>query len=208
MWPGGASTYNGTGLKYNVTFNATTPWTDKVDMALDFIAADISPANCVFLYFKEPDFTSHRYGPFSNETLQQLRLINNITGYLTNKIRTLGIESKLNLIMLSDHGMAVVPRNNQIQLNDIVPSKICKSVSHGPMVGIFPNEGKLFLVYVKGISHKVTALLTFQISRYYLIDLAMYAGLEYSAMAVSLLPFDPWALKMHVLAQKLKKCCV
>ncbi len=74
----------------------------------------------IMLYFSEPDHTAHEKGPENDSTLNKAEYMDSILGYLLDRIKQKDIKDKINLIVVSDHGMASINKKNQIILDDYV----------------------------------------------------------------------------------------
>jgi predicted AlkP superfamily pyrophosphatase or phosphodiesterase len=111
----------------------------------------------ITLYFDEPDGTSHDFGPVSPETGKIVMHVDSLIGVLRLKLSALPYAKKINLILLSDHGMAAVSSEKYINLKTVVPNRMIASISGGnPVYLINPAEGKrdsvlLLLNSVKGM---------------------------------------------------------
>jgi len=109
------------------------------------------------LYFDEPDLTSHEFGPVSPETGKVVTRLDSMLGVIRLKLSSLPDAKKINLIVLSDHGMGAISSDRYINLKEIVPNSMIASISGGnPVYLINPTEGKrdsvLFLLNsVKGV---------------------------------------------------------
>ena len=77
MWPGSTFVDRPT---YDIPFNLSIPWKDRIDTALKWIVNEEKPAAFVSLYFEEPDMTAHLYGPDSKEVVDMLHTVDNTTG--------------------------------------------------------------------------------------------------------------------------------
>lgn len=64
--------------------------------------------------------------------------------YLLEKIKEEHLENKINLIILSDHGMDTVTYDRIIHLDQFISNKTYESVITGPNGFILPNPGKMF----------------------------------------------------------------
>ena len=72
------------------------------------------------LYFSEPDYTGHRYGTKGNEIIFSIEKMDNLLGYIIDKLKKLEIYSQLNIIIVSDHGMTEVDKERVILLDDYI----------------------------------------------------------------------------------------
>ena len=72
------------------------------------------------LYFSEPDYTGHKYGTATNEIKESIKEMDTLLGTIMDKVSELGIYSNLNIIVVSDHGMADVSTDRIIILDDYI----------------------------------------------------------------------------------------
>jgi len=97
----------------------------------------------VTLYFDEPDATSHSYGPVSVQTGKMISRLDSLIGVLRTKLSALPEAKKIDLIILSDHGMSAVSYERYIDLKSLVPARMISSISGGnPVYLINPSDGK------------------------------------------------------------------
>jgi predicted AlkP superfamily pyrophosphatase or phosphodiesterase len=62
--------------------------------------------------------------------------------YIVERIKEENLENKINLILLSDHGMDTVTYDRIIYLDNYISNKTCKVEVTGPNAFINPNPGK------------------------------------------------------------------
>lgn len=126
MWPGSNMPY--TKAKVNCTYlnayNMSLPWNDRVDTAFQWIRDPKQPANLVMLYVEEPDYYGHIYSPDSDRVAQLLVKLNDLTRYIWDKVRELGLQERVNVVHVSDHGMDSLSPKNFINLTSFVPSDV------------------------------------------------------------------------------------
>src|SRR5664279_5472033 len=97
----------------------------------------------ITLYFNEPDETGHTFGPVSTQTRKTVERMDSVMGVLRSKLSTLPDAKKINLIIVSDHGMAAVSPVRYINVKSLVPDRMIASISGGnPVYLINPSEGK------------------------------------------------------------------
>ena len=75
------------------------------------------PRLCL-LYFHEPDATGHDFGPKSTETGMMVTQMDSIFGLLIEKMSNLDIFPQLNIIAVSDHGMAEISSDRTVDLSE------------------------------------------------------------------------------------------
>uniref|UniRef100_A0A8C4U742 Ectonucleotide pyrophosphatase/phosphodiesterase 7 n=1 Tax=Falco tinnunculus TaxID=100819 RepID=A0A8C4U742_FALTI len=97
------------------------------------------------------DSTGHKYGPESPQRKTMIEQVDRTVGYLRQRIQKSGLESNLNLIITSDHGMETVIKSNEIHIK-AVENFTFKDIQfelldYGPNGLLVPKEGKLEHVY-------------------------------------------------------------
>ena len=107
-------------------------WLDQPDR-LHFIAG----------YFEHVDQAGHAFGPDSPQHQKALRTVDAAIGTLVDGLRLRGQLDRINLMVVSDHGMAVVPDGQVIAIEDIVPHAIARNVSAGQVLGFDPQPGQV-----------------------------------------------------------------
>lgn len=103
-----------------------------------------NPINFGILYIEEPDYHGHAIGINTSEFNKILQKLDNITRYIHEKIDYYGL-TDLNVIHLSDHGMASVTMERIINLTNYINASDYTFVGTSPGLHIFPNSGKIIL---------------------------------------------------------------
>ena len=108
---------------------------DKVDQVIEWFSLPVEERpRLVCLYFNEPDHAGHVYGADSEEVNEQIKKSDEVLGYLLKSLTKLDIFNKINLIVLSDHGMATVSEERVINIDDFNIDGIIDG--EGPLVSI------------------------------------------------------------------------
>ena len=108
---------------------------DKVDQVIEWFNLPLEERpRLVCLYFNEPDHAGHVYGADSEQVNEQIKKSDEVLGYLLKSLTKLDIFNKINLIVLSDHGMATVSEERVININDFNIDGIIDG--EGPLVSI------------------------------------------------------------------------
>ena len=74
----------------------------------------------ILLYFSEPDHTGHEDGVNKNKIIELVTKMDNLLGYLHQKLKTLDIYSQINIVITSDHGMTDVSVDRLLILDDYI----------------------------------------------------------------------------------------
>jgi predicted AlkP superfamily pyrophosphatase or phosphodiesterase len=144
FWVGSEAPVGGMYPTYWKKYNESDGYVSRIDTVIKWLSypAEKRP-ELVTLYFDEPDATSHDFGPVSNETREIVERLDSLVGVLRNKLASLPYGDRINIIVLSDHGMAAVSPDRYVNLKSLVPDRMIASISGGnPVYLINPAEGK------------------------------------------------------------------
>jgi predicted AlkP superfamily pyrophosphatase or phosphodiesterase len=119
FWVGSEAPIMGMYPTYWKTYDGTVPYTDRVDTVIHWLKLPLEKRpRLVLLYFDEPDHTGHDYGPVHPETGEVVAYLDSVLSYLRSEISALVYGNRVNLIVLSDHGMASISPDRYVDLQD------------------------------------------------------------------------------------------
>ena len=99
-------------------YDGSVSFKSRVDSVVSWYSASIDKRpNLTMLYFSEPDYTGHSYGPNSKEINLSIIEMDNLLGYIISQLKELEIYEKLDIIIVSDHGMTDVSEDRLILLD-------------------------------------------------------------------------------------------
>ena len=101
----------------------------------------------ITLYFSDVDSAGHDSGPESPELAVAVRDIDAVMGRLVAGIRSAGIESRTNLVVVSDHGMSPNARERTIVIDDYINLDDVDLVDVSPVLGVSPKRGSVDDLY-------------------------------------------------------------
>lgn len=144
FWVGSEAPVGGMQPAYWKKYDEKVTFEERIDTVIKWLSYPPQKRpELVTLYFDEPDATSHKFGPVSSETGKVVERLDSLMGVLRNKLSALPEAKRINLIILSDHGMAKVSSIKYINLKELVPGRMIASISGGnPVYLINPSEGK------------------------------------------------------------------
>lgn len=100
------------------------------------------------LYFSSVDDAGHAYGPESEHVAAAIADVDQALGVLVAGLEQRGLLNTINLMLVSDHGMAKVPEQQVIELDQLFDEKKAALVLWTPeIVSIFPKAGELEPIY-------------------------------------------------------------
>ncbi|MGB7068774.1 MAG: ectonucleotide pyrophosphatase/phosphodiesterase [Pyrinomonadaceae bacterium] len=138
-------------------YDGTIPNAARVDALLGWLDLPKDRRPTVFtLYFSDVDDAGHRYSPDSPETAAAVSVVDGNLKRLVDGLKRRKVNKKINLIIVSDHGMASVPRQNAVIMDLFIDeTKIARTLPTGEILQVFPKEGQLESVLegLTSISH-------------------------------------------------------
>jgi predicted AlkP superfamily pyrophosphatase or phosphodiesterase len=140
-WVGSEAPVMGMHPDYWKKFDDSVPYGARIDTVIKWLEY---PANkrpqFITLYFEEPDAVSHDFGPVSEETGMLVERMDSLLGVLQSKLSKLTIAGKINLIVVSDHGMGEITSDKYINIKEVIPERMVRSMTGGnPVYMIEPN---------------------------------------------------------------------
>ena len=120
----------------------TLPLDARVDTVLGWLSEpQATRPRIATLYFETIDHDSHAHGPDSPQAHAAVRTVDAAIGRLLDGLAARGIADQVNLIVVSDHGMATVPRSQLVAVEDVVSKEEATVVTIGQVITIAPNPG-------------------------------------------------------------------
>ncbi len=126
-------------LKY---YDESVPFEARVDSVMKWLKlpVEIRP-HLIMLYFHEPDAAGHRLGPNNPALIPEITYLDSVLGMIISGIENLDISDQTYLIVLSDHGMTDVGKNQTIYLNDYISDPdVFYPYFSGPVVQLTMKE--------------------------------------------------------------------
>ena len=155
FWVGSEAPIGGTYPTYWKRYDGQVPYMERVKQVIKWLELPLRKRpGLITLYFDEPDAIAHDRGPEHPETGRVVESLDSILGALRTGISRLDIADKVNLIVLSDHGMAPVSPDKYVNIMDYMEDGWTRDVIGGnPVYLIDPLVG-----YEDSISSTLDAL--------------------------------------------------
>ncbi|KAL8981543.1 MAG: hypothetical protein Q9205_003700 [Flavoplaca limonia] len=158
MWPGSEAHIAHLEPSYLDKFNDTEDLTRKVDRILELLDAPEAIDSSVIAarpqliaaYVPVIDADGHTYGPNSTEIRGTIRRVDNMMHDLFAGLEQRNLTKIVNVVVVSDHGMATTSTDRLIQLDDIIDLKLVDRIDGWPLYGLRPkNPADLRVLYDK-----------------------------------------------------------
>lgn len=142
FWPGSTAEIHGQRPSQWRTFDKTISVDARVRQVLDWL--DLPPGErprFVAAYFDQYDVAAHQCGPQCPDALAAQQVVDAGLAKLRAGIAARSRGRRIDLIVVSDHGMAAVRNGNIRYLDDLVPADAIDIQDDGPVVLVAPRAG-------------------------------------------------------------------
>ncbi|MGH7533395.1 MAG: ectonucleotide pyrophosphatase/phosphodiesterase [Gemmatimonadales bacterium] len=148
FWPGSEAGEGGARPEFWRHYDGRVPFDARVAQVLTWLAMkNDSAPQFIAVYFSEPDHSGHLYGPDSPQVDSAITEADGEVGKLMAGIDSMGMRRQVDLIVVSDHGMAATGSDRLVYLDDYLPSSWYTLVEGGAGAQIAPKPGYADSVY-------------------------------------------------------------
>jgi predicted AlkP superfamily pyrophosphatase or phosphodiesterase len=143
FWPGSEAAIGGVSPTRWWPFDGSVPNEERVRRVLDWLALPEGerPA-LVSMYFQEVDHIGHVNGPDSPELLEAAAHLDAALGQLVTGIDRLGLSDRVNIVVVSDHGMAPHTDDQMVFLDAVINPATVNVIATGEFVQLAPPPGR------------------------------------------------------------------
>ena len=148
FWPGSDVAIGGVQPTYYKVYDPTVPNAERVRQVLEWLSLPPARASAlVTLYLGDVDEAGHEYGPSSLEEDSAIARVDSALGALMTGIAQRGLDGRVNLIVVSDHGMAELDSSRVIYLDDYLDPGSVEIVDRGPFLSLVPRSREEERIY-------------------------------------------------------------
>ncbi|TKC05391.1 alkaline phosphatase family protein [Pedobacter polaris] len=138
-WPGSEISMDGIRPTYLYNYNEIIPIDRRVAVVKNWLQLpDDKRPHFIALYFPQVDKAAHSYKPDSEETRAAVQIVDDAVGKLVEVAKASGLD--VNFIVLSDHGMATIDRENTIPLPKAIDLSHFKVPPGNSLLHVYANE--------------------------------------------------------------------
>lgn len=143
FWVGSSAEIKGVRPTYWLPYDRSFPRLKRVLKVLEWIdLPEEKRPKFITLYFEDADEAGHAHGPESKEVKQAIKNLDEALGLLWEGLKARGIEEDTTLLLLSDHGMAQVERENRIRTSQYIKLSEARVVGKGAIALVWPKGKK------------------------------------------------------------------
>ncbi|MDP1569693.1 MAG: alkaline phosphatase family protein [Vicinamibacterales bacterium] len=148
FWPGSDVEIDGGRPSYWLPYQDDLPNERRVDQVLEWLALpEADRPRFLTLYFSLVDSAGHTFGPDSGEVMAAAAEADRLLGLLIAGLEAAGRIDETHLVVVSDHGMAVVSPDRAIVLDDYLDVSTLDIIDLSPVLGVRPKDGDVERVY-------------------------------------------------------------
>src|SRR5690606_16382800 len=146
FWPGSEAAVAGRHPTHWLPFDGDVSAQDRVAQVLDWLDLPRRP-QLLTLYFDKVDHAGHRHGPHSPEARAAQGQVDAALATLLQGLEARGLRDGLDIIVVSDHGMAEILPGQREYLDDWLAAAglsiaDVEVVSTGAVAGVIAHAGK------------------------------------------------------------------
>ncbi|KAI4735552.1 Phosphodiest-domain-containing protein [Aureobasidium sp. EXF-12298] len=159
MWPG-SEAHIGIEPTFVDKYKGHELLTNKVDRILGLLdlpgpldkgaSSDTPRPQLIAAYVPDVDRDGHLYGPNSTEIRSTISSVDSMLGQLFSGLEQRNLTDVVNIVIVSDHGMATTSTSRLVQLDDIIDMSIIERTDGWPLYGLRPkNQSDIEPLYNK-----------------------------------------------------------
>ncbi|KAI5268909.1 Phosphodiest-domain-containing protein [Aureobasidium subglaciale] len=157
MWPG-SEAHIGTEPTFVDKYEGHELLKNKVDRILGLLdlpgpldkgaSLDGPRPQLIAAYVPDVDRDGHLYGPNSTEIRSTISSVDTMLGQLFSGLEQRNLTDIVNIVIVSDHGMATTSTSRLVQLDDIIDMSLIERTDGWPLYGLRPkNESDIEPLY-------------------------------------------------------------
>ena len=148
FWPASEAPHAGLMPTYWQPYDENRPGNARIDQILSWL--DLPAAQrptFLSLYFEDTDAAGHADGPDSPQVRDAIMRDDSYIGRLMDGLSRRGLVDRVNVVVVSDHGMTAVDDTRVIVADDYVSPNDGVIADINPTLAVFPKAGKEDEVY-------------------------------------------------------------
>jgi len=148
FWPGSEAPIMGQRAQFWQPFDDGVSPNRRVDRVLEWLdlPTGVRPT-FVTLYFSDVDGAGHDFGPESRAVADAVRRVDRYLDRLLRGLVRRGLQDRVNLVIVSDHGMSEANTSRVVILDDYLSLNGIDIIDLNPTLGLFPPAGREEAVY-------------------------------------------------------------
>lgn len=143
FWPGSEADIGGRRPDHWHAYDGSVTKDARVQQVLEWLDLPAGERpHFMTLYFEHVDSVGHSVGPHDPRMDAAVREVDAALGRLLSGIRARELDDAVNLVIVSDHGMAATSPERVVFVEDVLPAGSASIVSIGSALGLNAREGR------------------------------------------------------------------
>ena len=139
-WPGASAPLGGVSPRHYHPFDPAVSLDARMEAVAGWLTGTHGErARFVAVYLEQVDQAGHDHGPHSPQAVAAIRAVDAAIGRLLAALETAGLDA--DVVVVSDHGMADVPRGHYLAVEQMASMEEAEIVSIGQVIGLVPRPG-------------------------------------------------------------------
>lgn len=132
------------------TYDARVADSERVQTVLSWLAMPEGRGpSLVLAYFNAADDAGHAHGPSSPQVDTAIAHLDSVVGALVDGLAARGLSNQVDVVIVSDHGMAPIAADRVIYYDDYIDLSTVTLVDQSPVGALVPVAGRGAEVYAK-----------------------------------------------------------
>ncbi|TQV92095.1 hypothetical protein V2A60_004395 [Cordyceps javanica] len=150
MWPGSEARILNIAPSVLDAYNGNEKLDNKVTRIMEFLDMpgkedeSVKPESwrpqLIAAYVPDVDADGHKYGPNSTEIRTTIQAVDTMLDKIFQGLEARNLTHIVNVVVVSDHGMATTDRTRLLQLEDLVDTSKIEHVDGWPLMGLRPKN--------------------------------------------------------------------
>lgn len=148
FWPGSEAEIKGVRPKYWTPYDGTIPDEQRIKEVVRWLKLPKADRPAfITLYFSLVDDAGHRLNPDSVEMFPAIQAADRLLGLVKSQLQSKELFDQVNIIVVSDHGMAATSSQRVILIDDYIDLSTVDVVDWSPVIAIKPKPGMQEAIY-------------------------------------------------------------
>jgi alkaline phosphatase D len=141
-WVGSEAPIGGKYSSYWKRYDQSIPFVSRIDTLIHWLNLPESERpRLITLYYHEPDAIAHKDGATGPKTIAMVEHLDSLVGVLCERIAKVPYANKINVLIVSDHGMADISPKRYINLSKYVNKDWFDIITGGnPVYSLKPKD--------------------------------------------------------------------
>lgn len=150
FWVGSFAEIHGVRPTYWVEYDPKFPASSRIEKVLGWLdLPEQDRPRFITLYFGDVDIAGHAFGPDHEEMAIAVKKVDGYLGDLLGRLKERGLENQIDILIVSDHGMAAVPQDKFVSVGEHLKPGEADTVGSGALVGIWPKKSSAQTLYAR-----------------------------------------------------------